>query len=113
MIKGIVFDVDGTLLDSMHIWGELGKRYLESIGIDAKPGLVKTLFPMSLDESSEYLKKEYNLPDSVERITEDTIKILEDFYRNEAKPKDGAVEWKCVFLDEFLKLFRYHNSVSS
>ena len=91
MIKGIVFDVDGTLLDSMHIWGELGKRYLASVGIEAKPGLAKILFPMSLDESSEYLKNEYNLSDSVEQITEDTIKILSDFYRYEAAPKPGAL----------------------
>ena len=85
--------MDGTLLDSMHIWGELGKRYLASVGIEAKPGLAKILFPMSLDESSEYLKKEYNLPDSVEQITEDTIKILSDFYRYEASPKPGTVEF--------------------
>ena len=85
--------MDGTLLDSMHIWGELGKRYLASVGIDAKPGLAKILFPMSLDESSEYLKNEYNLPDSVEQITEDTIKILSDFYRYEAAPKLGSVEF--------------------
>ena len=91
MIKGIIFDVDGTLLDSMHIWSELGKRYLSSIGIDAKPGLAKILFPMSLDESSEYLKDEYNLQDSVEQITKDTIKILNDFYRYEATPKPGAL----------------------
>lgn len=93
MIKGIIFDVDGTLLDSMHIWGELGRRYLSSVGIVAKPGLERILFPMSLDESSEYLKKEYNLPDSVEKITEDTIKILSDFYRYEATPKNGAVKF--------------------
>lgn len=91
MIKGIIFDVDGTLLDSMHIWSELGKRYLSSVGSESKPGLAKILFPMSLDESSEYLKNEYNLPDSVEQITEDTIKILSDFYRYEAAPKPGAL----------------------
>ena len=91
MNKGIIFDVDGTLLDSMRIWGELGKRYLASVGIEAKPGLAKILFPMSLDESSEYLKSEYDLPDSVEQITEDTIKILSDFYRYEAEPKPGAL----------------------
>lgn len=85
--------MDGTLLDSMHIWGELGKRYLSSVGMEAKPGLAKLLFPMSLDESSEYLKNEYNLPDSVEQITEDTIKILSDFYRYEAAPKSGAVDF--------------------
>lgn len=91
MIKGIVFDVDGTLLDSMHIWSELGKRYLSAIGVEAKPGLAEILFPMSLEESGEYLKCEYHLPDSVEKITEDTIKILSDFYRYEAAPKPGAI----------------------
>lgn len=93
MIKGIIFDVDGTLLDSMHIWGELGKRYLSYVGVEAKPGLAKILFPMSLDESSEYLKEEYQLSDSVEKITDDTVKILSDFYRYEATPKKGVVDF--------------------
>lgn len=93
MIKGIIFDIDGTLLDSMHIWSELGYRYLSSVGIEAKPGLAKILFPMNLDESSEYLKEAYSLTDSVEKITEDTVNILSDFYRYEAKPKAGVVEF--------------------
>lgn len=93
MIKGIIFDVDGTLLDSMHIWGELGKRYLSAVGIEAEPGLAEILFPMSLDESSEYLKETYQLPDTVQKITDDTVKILSDFYRYEAEPKKGAVEF--------------------
>jgi len=93
MVKGIIFDVDGTLLDSMHIWGELGKRYLSSVGIEAQPGLAKILFPMSLDESSEYLKEAYQLQDTVDKITDDTVKILGDFYRYEATPKNGAVDF--------------------
>lgn len=93
MVRGIIFDVDGTLLDSMHIWSQLGKRYLASVGIEAKPDLAKILFSMSLDESSEYLKKEYNLPDSIEKIREDTIKILSDFYRYEATLKPGAIDF--------------------
>ncbi len=31
MIKGIIFDVDETLLNSMYIWSELGKRYFRNI----------------------------------------------------------------------------------
>lgn len=92
-IKGIIFDVDGTLLDSMQIWSELGKRYLDSVGISAKPGLAKILFPMTLDESSDYLKSAYNLPYSVEKITADTIGILHAFYEKEARFKNGAVDF--------------------
>ena len=32
MIKGIIFDIDGVLLDSLGIWDDLGARYLQSIG---------------------------------------------------------------------------------
>ena len=33
MAKGFIFDVDGTILDSMSIWMDAGKLYLESLGI--------------------------------------------------------------------------------
>lgn len=46
MIKGIIFDADGTLLDSMHIWEELGKRYLASRGIKAEYRLGQILYPI-------------------------------------------------------------------
>lgn len=75
MIKGIIFDVDGTLLDSMHIWGELGKRHLSFVGIKAKPGLAKILFPMSLDESSEYLKMDLDFRDLICNISGPTLVV--------------------------------------
>ena len=34
MIKGAIFDVDGTLLDSMEIWEDAGVRYLRRIGVE-------------------------------------------------------------------------------
>lgn len=104
IIKGIIFDVDGTLLDSMQIWSELGKRYLASVGISAQPGLAKILFPMTLEESSDYLKSAYNLPYSVEKITADTIGILHDFYEKEAQPKNGAVDFIKAMYQKGIKL---------
>ncbi len=32
MIKGVIFDIDGTLLDSMPLWNNLGERYLQKLG---------------------------------------------------------------------------------
>lgn len=90
MIKGIIFDVDGTLLDSMRIWTQLGERYLNTKGIQAEPGLNKILYPMTLDESSAYLKEKYAIADIEDKITTDTIKIIEDFYLYEAKLKPGV-----------------------
>ena len=41
MIRGAIFDVDGTLLDSMGIWEVAGVRYLENIQVEPEPGLSK------------------------------------------------------------------------
>lgn len=35
MIKGVIFDVDGVLLDSMSAWENLGQMYLKHLGISA------------------------------------------------------------------------------
>ena len=98
MIKGIIFDADGTLLDSMRIWAELGERYLTGLGIKAEEGLSDILYPMTLEESSNYIKERYHLADTVEKITEDTLKLIEHFYQHEVKTKAG--------LDLFLEKLR-------
>ena len=56
MIKGAIFDVDGTILDSMGIWDEAGIRYLKSKGIEAPSDLGDTLFTMTIAEAADYLK---------------------------------------------------------
>lgn len=48
MLKGAIFDFDGTLFDSMFIWDTAGEVYLQSIGIEPKEDLQKVLKPMSL-----------------------------------------------------------------
>ena len=57
MIKGAIFDVDGTLLDSMEIWEDVGVRYLNSIDIEAEPDLGTVLFTMSIQEGAAYVKE--------------------------------------------------------
>lgn len=89
-IKAAIFDVDGTLLDSMPIWEDAGERYLKSVGIAAGPELGKILFPMSLEEAAVYMKEEYKLPYSAEEIVDGTLQVIEQFYREEVLLKEGA-----------------------
>ena len=95
MIKGMIFDADGTLLDSMPIWDDLGARYLKGIGIEAEPGLSEILFCMSLEESAAYMKRTYGLSQTEEEIRRGVLAKLEDFYVNEVQAKPGV--------DEFLR----------
>ena len=68
MIRGAIFDADGTLLDSMGMWDTVGVRYLRSLGIEPAPGLRQILFPMSLAQCAAYLKDRYGLSAACQEI---------------------------------------------
>ena len=93
MIKGMIFDADGTLLDSMSIWDDLGVCYLKELGVEAEPGLPEILFRMSLEESAAYMKRTYGLSQTEEEIRRGVLAKLEDFYVNEVQAKPGASEY--------------------
>ena len=92
MIAGAVFDVDGTLLDSMSIWDTVGADYLRSIGFKPKENLNEVFKDMSLDQAARYYQTEYGVTLCVEEITEGVNALLEDFYRHRAALKLGAGE---------------------
>ena len=91
-IKAAIFDADGTLLDSMPVWNNIGELYLKSIGLTAREGLGETLHTMSLEQGAAYLKKEYRLEKQIPEIVGDVLKIVADFYRLEAPLKPGVKE---------------------
>lgn len=92
MIQGAIFDVDGTLLDSMKIWEDVSARYLRSLQVEPEKNLSKKLEKMSVEEGAQYLKTKYALPQSMEEIVHDTLEIVQDFYFYEAPLKPGARE---------------------
>ena len=93
MIRGAIFDVDGTLLDSMAIWEDAGARYLKGLGIQAQEDLGKLLFPMSLQEGAAYMKARYDLKLSVSQIIEGVGDTVRDYYFYEAPLKKGAADF--------------------
>jgi HAD superfamily hydrolase (TIGR01509 family) len=89
-MKGAIFDIDGTLLDSMPIWNDLGARYLEMYSIQAEENLGKILFPMTMEEAAEYMKTRYHLPQTADEIVLGVLGIVEHFYRYEVGLKPGV-----------------------
>ncbi|MCI8560586.1 MAG: HAD family phosphatase [Dorea sp.] len=92
MIKGAIFDVDGTLLDSMEIWEDAGIRYLRRIGVMPEEGLSGVLYSMTMSEGAEYVKEHYHLPFSIDEIIQGVLDTVRDFYFYEVLPKSGAKE---------------------
>lgn len=91
-IKGVIFDIDGVLLDSMEIWEDLGARYLRGIGKVPEEGLAEILFSMSMEQGAAYLAEHYELDCSAEEVCEGLRDMLRDFYFYEVRAKDGAAD---------------------
>ena len=92
MLKGVIFDADGTLLKSMEFWDSVAVDLIKAAGVTLDDRLTEILTPMSMTEGAEYIKSEYNLPFSVEEIINEENKIVEDFYFNRVKMRGGTVE---------------------
>ena len=91
MHKGAIFDIDGTLLDSMPIWENSSATWLAGIGVKAEENLNDVMFRLSLDEGAAYLKNGLR----AQRYTEGEIKegilgVISDFYINRAQAKAGV-----------------------
>ena len=94
--KGAIFDMDGTLVDSLifwdMFWGRIGARYLNDASFKASEEANKTIRTMILSDAMLYIKKLYSIPTTDREIIRFAEEELEAFYRTEAKLKDGAIE---------------------
>ena len=91
-IRGAIFDVDGTLLDSMFIWDTIGETYLRSIGYQPKENLNETFKNMSLHQAARYYQTEYGVTQSIDEIMDGVNAMLERYYRFEVPLKPGVAE---------------------
>jgi len=92
MIQGVIFDADGTILDSTAMWMEAGARYLASIGIKADPTVGEKMFSMTLTDSADYLRTLYQLTLTSEEIIAGINQSIERYYQSEVTLKPGARE---------------------
>ncbi len=98
-IEGAIFDLDGTILDSMHIWSQIGLLFLKNRGVEAPEGIEDEFVKMSMVQAAEYYIKNIDPNETVMGIVNDVNKLVQGFYFDEVIKKDGAEE----FL-EFLKI---------
>ena len=90
MIRGVIFDLDGVLLDSIPYWKGLGETYVRSLGKQPIENMGNILFSMSMEQGAEWLRDSFSLQKTPEQIEQDMEEILRDFYYNEVALKTGA-----------------------
>ena len=92
-IKGVIFDLDGTLLDSMWIWKQIDIEYLSEHNIEMPEDLQSCIEGMSFTETAVYFKETFAIPDSLDKIKADWNDMAMDKYRYEVTTKPGVVEF--------------------
>lgn len=89
--KGAIFDMDGTLTDSMYIWDMTGITYLKQQGKCPPEDLRQQLRPLSLEQAAELFQKEYGITASTEEILQGFSDIVRKEYQTGVTLKPGVL----------------------
>ena len=95
-LQSAIFDMDGTLLDSMPTWRELGPTFLKEAGIPTTPEQEKLLRTLSDHQVIPYLREKCGLPWSEQEVVDQIVKRMEDFYSTEVRPKPGVEKFLSI-----------------
>ncbi|WP_035800961.1 HAD family hydrolase [Butyrivibrio sp. FCS014] len=102
--EAVIFDLDGSLVDSMWMWKAIDIEYLKKHGIEAPDTLQKDIGGRSFIETAEYFKERFGIEDSIEQIGDDWNRMAWDKYTNEVPLKEGVFEFLGLCDDKNIKL---------
>ena len=100
-IKAVIFDLDGTMADSMGVWTDIDIKFFEKRNMEFPDDLQKEIEGMSFTETAAYFIKRFDLPETVEELKDTWSAQAIDEYRDNVKLKPGVVD--------FLKLLKDTN----
>jgi len=89
-IEAVLFDMDGTLLDSMWLWKTIDIEYLKRHNVEYPEGLQEGIAGKSFHETAIYFKERFGIKDDIEKMKNDWNDMAYDLYKHRVKPKKGA-----------------------
>lgn len=91
--EAVIFDLDGSLVDSMWMWREIDIEYLGRFGIPLPEDLQARIEGMSFSETAVFFKENFDIPDTIEQMKSDWNQMAWDKYMNEVPLKPGVAEF--------------------
>lgn len=92
-VKAVIFDLDGTLVDSMGIWRDIDIEYLGRFGFTMPDNLQEEISGISVVETAAYFKKTFDIKDSIEAIINDWDLLAYEKYHSEIELKEGVLKF--------------------
>lgn len=92
-IQAVIFDLDGTLVDSMWVWEAVDREYFKLHGLEVPSGLQQQISGMSFSETADYIKTQFLISDTVEEMKQIWNELAEKEYETEVTLKPGAYDF--------------------
>lgn len=92
-IRAVIFDLDGTLVDSMGMWKDIDIEYLGQFGLEMPEELQKNIEGISVIQTAIYFKENFDIPKSIPEMIEDWNRMAYDKYMYDVELKDGALDF--------------------
>lgn len=91
---GAIFDLDGTLLDSMWIWDQIDVEFLAKRGIMEVPkDYQETIATFGAEKTAVYTIERFGLNEKPEDLVQEWLDMAEDYYANRLQLKDGVYKY--------------------
>lgn len=91
--KGAIFDLDGTILDSMWVWKQVDINFLGKRGIELPADYVKAISTLNLRTAAEYTIERFGLQDAVEDVMDEWFQMAVQEYAEDVQLKSGVREY--------------------
>ncbi|MGL4874707.1 MAG: HAD family hydrolase [Clostridium sp.] len=103
-IKAVIFDLDGTLIDSLWVWHQIDIDYLGSKGLSVPLNLHKQIGHLSFAETAKFFKSTFNISDSQEAIIKTWNTMAYEYYSTQTPLKKGAREFLIALKKKGIKI---------
>lgn len=101
-IEAVLFDLDGTLVESMSMWGDIDVDYLKKFHLPVPKGLQQAIEGLSMYQTAVYFKENFAIKDSLEKIMDDWNRMAYEKYTTDIPLKSGVrafldkLKWKKI-----------------
>lgn len=102
--KGVIFDLDGTLIDSMWVWDKIDFDYLHIRNIPVPSDLKEKIEHLGFTEVAQYFKDRFNLTESIDAIKNEWMDMAHVEYSNSIQLKPGVKQFLTTLKNSGFKI---------